>query len=142
VLYCRGGGAVEFSVRFYETIDGEKPLVGFINDLRLQHPDLHKQLLAGIKALQKSERHKMPLTRLVDAEDRIFELRVGKTNIARAFFFYTGGQVVLLTHGYVKKSQKADEGEIRAARQAKHDWEGRHNDSAPRSVQRNRRISR
>ena len=61
----------------------------------------------------------------VDDTNGIFELRLGKTNIARASFFFQPGQEIIVTNGYVKKRQKLDQGELQRALRYKDDWEGR-----------------
>ena len=74
---------MQFSVRFYYDAKGNKPVLAFLEDLQQQDPILHKLVVAGIKKLEKSERHGLPLTVLVDQRDMLFELRVGDKNIAR-----------------------------------------------------------
>lgn len=54
----------------------------------------------------------------------MFELRVGRTDIARVFF--QPNQEIVCTNGYVKKSQKVDPGELARAERYKADWERRH----------------
>ncbi len=73
---------MQSSVRFYYNVDGHKPLIAFLEDLRKQDRILHKLVVAGIKKLETSERHGPPLTELVDQKDDIFELRIGDKNIA------------------------------------------------------------
>jgi phage-related protein len=107
-------------------VNGNKPVITFLEDLRKQDRILHKLIVAGIKKLEMSERHGPPLTELVDRKYDLFELRVGDKNIARVFFFFQGGQEIILTNGYVKKQQKVDIGELERARRYKKDWEERY----------------
>ena len=116
---------MRFRVRFYYDAHGNKPVLTFLQDLRKQDRILHKLVVAGIKKLESSERHGLPLTALVDEKDVLFELRIGEENIARVFFFFEPGQQVILTNGYVKKQQKVDVGELQRARSYKKDWERR-----------------
>ena len=116
---------MQFSVRFYYAITGAKPIITFLEDLRISDPILHKLLIAGIKKIEQSDYHGMPLTEKVDKEHNIFELRVGNANIARAFFFFQQGQEIIITNGYVKKSQKLDKNELTKAQAYKQDWEKR-----------------
>ena len=116
---------MQFSVRFYDDADGNKPVLAFLESLRKQDRILHKLVVAGIKKLEMGERHGPPLTQLVDQKDDIFELRIGDKNIARVFFFFRQGREIILTNGYVKKQQKFDRGELARARIYKHDWEQR-----------------
>ncbi len=121
---------MEFRVLFYEHVgvDGVTvtiPLRTFLADLRRQQPDLEKLLVAGLMKLRDLRYHGPPLTEQVDAEHKIYELRVGRANIARLFFFFQRGQVIVVTHGYVKKQQKLDLGELARARTYQRDWEER-----------------
>ena len=116
---------MQFSVRFYNDADGNKPVLAFLEGLRKHDSILHKLVVAGIKKLEMRERHGPPLTRLVDHKDDIFELRIGDKNIARVFFFFRQGREIILTNGYVKKQQKVDARELERARTYKKDWEQR-----------------
>lgn len=116
---------MRYRVEFYYAPSGEKPVAGFIAELRVEHPDLYKLIKAGIKKLEDRRYHRAPLTKLVDPDHDIFELRVGGKNIARVFWFYRPGRVIMLTNGYVKKKQKLDPAELQRARDYKKDWEER-----------------
>jgi hypothetical protein len=116
---------VRYRVEFYYTQSGEKPVAGFITELRVKHPDLHKLVKAGTKKLEDSQYHREPLTKQVDPDYGIFELRVGGKNIARVFWFFRPGRVIILTSGYVKKTKKLDSTELQRARDCKTDWEER-----------------
>ncbi len=116
---------MEFTIRFYRTADGSVPVEGFLDGLRTTDPVLHKLLVAGLGKLRDRGRHGPPLTEQEDKEHVIFELRVGSTNIARAFFFFRRGQEIIVTNGYVKKAQKVDRRELKRAQDYKRDWERR-----------------
>jgi len=122
----RGEWAVEFRVRFYETVEGTKPLVGFLESLRARQPMLHKLVVAGPGKLRQRENHGPPLTSAIAGTSGILELRVGSTDIARVFFFYRPGGEIVCTNGYVKKSQKVDPRELAHAERFKADWEERY----------------
>lgn len=118
---------MEFDVRFY-VLDNERqerPILTFLEDLRRTDPVLHKLLVAGLKKIERRDRHGPPLTELVDPAHDIFELRVGGATIARAFFFFRRGREIIVTNGYVKKRQQVEMGELRRARAYKQDWEAR-----------------
>jgi phage-related protein len=56
--------------------------------------------------------------------DGLWEVRVrlSSRRIARVFFTLDGSEMVLL-HGFMKKSQKTPDKEVKLARQRKRDWE-------------------
>ena len=57
----------------------------------------------------------MPHARKLEGED-LYELRVRQsTNICRLFYFHSSERKYVVTSGYVKKSQKTSQQEIRRA---------------------------
>lgn len=116
---------MQFTVTFYDAEDGTKPMDPFMDELMRNNPTLHYLLVEGLKKLENSDRHGPPLTDWADKSCKILELRVGRKDIARAFFFFRRGQQIVVTNGYVKKTQKIDEGELEKARKYKADWEAR-----------------
>jgi phage-related protein len=78
-----------------------------------------------LRKLKYRENHGRPLTASVRGTISIMELRVGRTDIARVFFFFRPNQDIVCTNGYVKKSQKLDPGEIARAERYQKDWERR-----------------
>lgn len=122
---------MEFRITFYETERGDIPLRAFIDELYATQPVLHRLVTAGLAKLRLGAYHGPPLTVQVDAELGILEMRVGKRDIARVFFFFRPDRTIIRTNGYVKKSQKLDPAELARARRFKADWEERH-DVGPR----------
>lgn len=116
---------MQFNVIFYTDPAGVKPLVGFLEEIRARQPVLHRQIIQAIKRIESSDVHGPPLTELVDPAHDIYELRVGRTDIARVFFFLQPGRRLVLTNAYVKKAQKLDPRELERARRYKADWESR-----------------
>jgi hypothetical protein len=117
---------MEYRVTFYQTEDGHKPVVTLLETLRVGNPLLHKLLTAGLRKLKQRANHGEPLTKPISESMGILELRVGHTDIARVFFFFQPNQEIVCTNGYVKKSQKLDQGELAKAERYKIDWEQRH----------------
>lgn len=114
---------MEFHITFYRADNGREPIRELLNELKQTNPKLHALLEAGLEKVRGSDRHRKRLTRLVDHENRIYELRVGGVNIARAFFFYGERREIVVTNGYVKKQQDLDKNELETARRYKRDWE-------------------
>ncbi len=117
---------MEFSITFYKTVDGRQPIANWLEDLRQTQPVLEKLLSKGLEKLRDRQHHRPLLTLPVDPQHGIFELRVGHTNIARAFFYFRPGQEIVVTNGYVKTQQKLDPAEVERARRYQRDWEERH----------------
>jgi hypothetical protein len=117
---------VEYRVTFYQSEDGHKPVVELLETLRLGNPTLHKLLTAGLRMLKQREHHGEPLTKPITGSAGMLELRVGRTDIARVFFFFRPNREIVCTNGYVKKSQKLDPSELARAERYKADWERRY----------------
>jgi len=56
-------------------------------------------------------------------EDGIFELRCKLgSNITRALYFFYVGKRIVVTNGFIKKTQKTPPGEIKLAKDRRKDW--------------------
>ena len=112
-------GMNEFIVIAYEKENGEVPVEDFLNSLDVK---MRAKMFGMIGLLQeKGNQLREPYSKHLD--DGIFELRckVG-SNITRVlYFFYYEGQIIL-TNGFVKKTQKTPHGEIELAKQRRSDY--------------------
>lgn len=60
--------------------------------------------------------------------DGLFELRVKfASDISRIFYFFVVGNEIILTNGFIKKTNKTPQHELELARKYKKDYEGRMN---------------
>jgi hypothetical protein len=127
VAYVKYDGrcTVELKVLPYTTKDGEQPIISFLQGLNMKQPELAKALEAGIRKLGNRAYLGFPLAEKVDDEDTIFEVCVGRKDIARGFFF-RAGQTIVVTNGYVTTGQNVDRGELERAKTYKRDWEERY----------------
>lgn len=109
----------QFVVEFYEMQNGERPAEEFLNELDTK---MRSKLVMTLKVLQeKGNGLREPYSKHL--EDGIFEVR-GKvgTDISRVlYFFYFGGKIIL-TNGFIKKSQKTPRGEIEKAKANRKDF--------------------
>jgi Phage derived protein Gp49-like (DUF891) len=117
---------MEFRITFYQTVPGQRPMVEFLESLRESRPVLHKLVTAGLLKLKDRQNHGEPLTRPITGSVGMMELRVGRDEIARVFFFFRPNQEIVCTNGYVKKRKQLDSGELARAERYKADWEQRH----------------
>jgi len=111
---------MEFEVVFYEDEHGNRPVEEFLDDLQKRQPGLYRLTEAGIKKLENSEKHREPLTK--DIGDDLYELRVGRKNLARVIWFFMTGARVVLAHGFVKKTDKIPPADKRKALERKADY--------------------
>lgn len=106
-------------IKFYEDSMGHNPVKEFLDEL---DPKMRTKMLRSIMALQEmGVSLRMPLSEYL--EDGIFELRaqVG-TNISRVMYFFMIGNQAILTHGFIKKTQKTPSREIERAKKIRSDY--------------------
>lgn len=111
-----------FEIRFYETEDNRKPAVDFINamDVKMKIKTLQEIELLKEFGNQLREPYSKAL------RDGLFELRVQQgNNIVRVFYFFFVGKQIILTNGFIKKTQKTPKNEIEKALGYKADFERR-----------------
>lgn len=109
----------EFDVIFYEKEDGSEPAKEFLNSLDTK---MLAKMARTIAVLQINgsalrEPYSKPL------EDGIFELRakVG-SDISRVLFFFFIDRRIILTNGFIKKTNKTPKSEIEKANQYRADY--------------------
>ena len=109
----------KFTVVFYEKENGEKPVEIFLDSLDIK---MRSKLLMILTVLQeKGNQLREPYSKHLD--DGIFELR-GKvgSDISRVlYFFYYGGKIII-TNGFIKKTQKTPREEIEKAKYYRRDY--------------------
>ena len=110
---------MQFQVEFYDTEDGRIPTQEFLDSLE---PKMNAKMVGLMEILEEKgyslrEPYSAPL------EDGIFELRaIQGSNISRAlFFFYVEGRIVI-THGFIKKTQKTPRAQIELAKKYRADF--------------------
>lgn len=111
-----------FEVIFYEKENGDCPVEEFIDSLDIK---MRAKMVGLLELLEeKGNQLREPYSKLID--DGIFEIRckVGN-NITRViYFFYYEGKIIL-TNGFVKKSQKTPPEEIKLAKIRRADFKER-----------------
>ena len=110
---------MQFQVEFYETEDGRTPIQEFLDSLdsKMQAKMVGLMEILEEKGYSLREPYSAPL------EDGIFELRaVQGSNISRSlFFFYIEGRIII-THGFIKKTQKTPSAQIELAKKYRKDF--------------------
>jgi phage-related protein len=111
-----------FEVVFYEKENGDCPVEEFMNSLDVK---MRAKMIGLLELLEeKGNQLREPYSKSID--DGIFEVRckVGN-NITRVlYFFYYEGKIVL-TNGFVKKTQKIPPEEIKLAKERRADFKER-----------------
>ena len=112
----------KFEVIFYEKENGDCPIEEFMNSLDIK---MRAKLIGLLELLEeKGTQLREPYSKMI--EDGIFEIRckVG-SNISRVlYFFYFEGKIIL-TNGFIKKTQKTPIEEIKLAKKYRADFKER-----------------
>ncbi len=107
-------------VNFYKSKTGKSPIVDFLDSL----PGKQAQKITWVLEIIEDSRivPKQYFKKLVNTDD-IWEARVSSgSNIFRLLGFFDGNNLVILTNGFVKKTQKTPKKEIKLAEQRKKDY--------------------
>lgn len=112
----------KYTVDFYEKVNGEAPAENFIRGLDVK---MKAKIFRIVDMLEENG----PTVRFPYSEhleDGIFEIRAKQGNdISRVLYFFCVGQKIILTNGFVKKTQKTPHGEIVLAKKYRADYERR-----------------
>ena len=112
-----------YEIILYDTEDGRGPVQELLDSLE---PKLLAKTLRTIELLETNgpmlrEPYSKPL------EQGLFELRTKQgSDITRVLYFFIVGKKVVLTNGFVKKSQRIPKAEKKLARKYKADYERRY----------------
>ena len=111
-----------FEVEYFEKEDGTYPAEEFILS---QDVKMRAKLLRLLELLEeKGNTLREPYSKSLD--DGIFEIRAKQgNNITRVLYFFYVGNKIILTNGFVKKSQKTPPSEIALAKKYRAEYEKR-----------------
>ena len=125
-----------FELELYETEDGKETVAEFLDSLDSK---MNAKLIGLMELLEEKgtellEPYSAPLG------DGIFELRCKLgSNITRALYFFFVGKRIVVTNGFVKKTQKTPPTEIKLAKDRRKDWIKRHEQDAVDNTQKSKR---
>ncbi len=102
-----------FEVEFYEDNNGHVPVEDFLLSLDTK---MRAKALLTISLLQTNGYDlREPFSKHLS--DGIFELRIKQgTNITRILYFFFVGQRIILTNGFIKKTEKTPPNELSKAK--------------------------
>ena len=114
-----------FDIIFYETPEHKKPVEMFITEMDNK---LKVKTLQEIQLLKEFGNNlREPYSKALN--DGLFELRIKQgTNIARIIYFFFLGKKIVMTNGFIKKTQKTPKQEQEKALAYKQDFERRYSD--------------
>lgn len=107
---------IEYEVEYVELENDEKPFEKFILSLTLKE---RAKIFETINYFLELKNNNLPIKEKLSKhlEDGIFELRTYLSDkIARTLYFYQKGAKIIITHGFIKKTQKTPGREIEKAK--------------------------
>jgi phage-related protein len=107
-------------VNFYKSSSGKSPIIDFLDSLSGKQTQKITWVLGIIEESRIVPRQYFK--KLINT-DNIWEVRViSSSNIFRLLGFFDGNNLVILTNGFVKKTQKTPKNEIKLAEKRKKDY--------------------
>jgi len=112
-------GQEVFELEFYESEDGRHPVEEFLDSLEYK---MNAKLIGLMELLEeKGTELREPYSAAL--KDGIFELRCKQgSNITRVMYFFFVGKRIIVTNGFVKKTQKTPLSELKLAQARRADW--------------------
>ena len=111
-----------WEIELYETESGKVPVYDFIKGL---NKDMRSKAFHDIEVLEQyGNTLREPYSKYI--KDGVFELRIKyASDISRIFYFFYVGNKIILTNGFIKKTQKTPIKEIEKALSYKKDYQRR-----------------
>jgi len=114
------------NVIFYKTASGENPVQDFLYTLSIKQRKKVAWVLGAIRDLPFV--HREYFKKLIDT-DNIWEVRIDfGSDTFRLLGFMEKGNLVILTNGFIKKTDRTPPTEIALAEKRKKDYESRRRD--------------
>jgi phage-related protein len=112
-----------YNIKFYQSENGKEPIREFLDGLETK---MKAKVAREITLLRDNGRElREPHCKYIDKG--IFELRIKfSSNISRIFYFFYVDNNIILTNGFIKKTQKTPPREIQKAINYKMAFERRH----------------
>lgn len=104
---------MNYQVEYYERENGDRPAESFI---LAQDKKMQAKIFAVLELLEeKGPTLREPFSKSLG--DGIFEVRAKQgTDISRVLYFFVVNKKIILTNGFVKKTQKTPQEEIKRAK--------------------------
>ena len=110
---------MNYEAIFYDLPDGTEPALDFIKSLDVK---MRAKLERSINLLQQAG-PELRLPYSEHLEDGIFEVRAKQgSNITRVLYFFFVGKKIILTNGFVKKTQKTPKNELTLAKKYRDEY--------------------
>ena len=110
-----------YDIEFYETVRGDNFVADFLDELPEK---TRNKTLAWIAILKKHGPDlKRPYADLLDGHIRELRIQFARNEVRLLYFF--AGAIIVITHGFLKKTNKIPLREIKKAKHIMTDWHRR-----------------
>lgn len=117
---------MSYEIEFYVKSNGRIPIEEFLLELKKKNWNLYLRTYQDMMLLKEYGRD-IPEKHSKGMGDGLFELRSkAESGISRVFYFFFTCDKIILTNGFVKKTQKTPPGELEKAHRYKKDYEENH----------------
>lgn len=121
-----------FDIDFYRLPDGTAPVEEFLDTLTVKMRNKALDSLLILEEFGNSLRE--PYSKYMG--NGLFELRIKfSSDISRIFYFFYADNKIILTNGFIKKTQKTPRAQLKLARKYKADYEHQSNSTVTYNVQ-------
>ena len=111
---------MSFNVEYFQNRDGTYPVEDFILSQEYKMQAIIFRMIELLELNGNALRE--PYSK--ELEDGIFELRIKQSNnITRILYFFVVGKKIILTNGFVKKTEKTPKREIQLAKRCRKIYE-------------------
>lgn len=111
-----------FDIKFYRLPNGTAPVEEFLDSLNIK---MRNKALDSLLILEEfGNTLREPYSKSIG--NGLFELRIKfPSDISRIFYFFYTDNKIVVTNGFMKKTQKTPRSQLKLARQYKADYEHR-----------------
>ena len=126
-----------FDIDFYRLPDGTAPVEEFLDTLTVKMRNKALDSLLILEEFGNSLRE--PYSKYMG--NGLFELRIKfSSDISRIFYFFYADNKIILTNGFIKKTQKTPRAQLKLARKYKADYEHQSNITVTHNEQERSRL--
>ncbi|MBU4479548.1 MAG: type II toxin-antitoxin system RelE/ParE family toxin [Candidatus Omnitrophica bacterium] len=110
---------INYEIEFYKKRGAERsPVDDYLDTM----PEKHRQKVMAIMARLEEEGPNLKRPHADILRGKIRELRCGFHTFEHRFLYFFRNKIIVITHGFLKKTRAVPKGEITSAEQAMREW--------------------
>lgn len=113
------GNQINYEIEYYKKADAKRsPVDDYLDTM----PEKHRQKAMAIMARLEEEGPNLKRPHADILRGKIRELRCGFHTFEHRFLYFFWNKIIVITHGFLKKTRTVPIGEITSAEQAMDEW--------------------